>query len=1016
MDPISSALLAALSATFAALHEWGVERAGDRLIEVGREHALANPERVLDEVAPRLAEMRRIEFGGLPDNEWAAAQAAVADSLRAARIDQLTTMPHVLVNVDALCDHVGTAGRPVLRSAGLDRSGREVHDRLLRETCHRIAEQALRIDVVMRNLHAETAERVVDVTAQVNNLVRRPDDQAARFERVYVQYVADDHAKFELFQVSMGRSRALRTFDDFYTTPSIARRQRSVDGPELTGAGTDSADAIGTERRVLLLGGAGAGKTTFLHWLAHTAAVSVRDRREGPWRDDIPFLVSLRQFSNRQLPDPEELVAVTARPLAGEKPDHWVSSVLRSGRAVILVDGVDELLLEKREEVRAWVTNLVRAYPSARYVISTRPSAVPDEWPDASFARFELLPLSRNGLENLIGHWYKAAQELESDPELRAWLSRCERRLVQSLATRPDVRGLVSSPLLCSLLCALYRKENMYLPQSRKELLDKALELLLGQWDVQRNIEVEDELRMSTREKIILLERFAAPMIRNAELLVGTETATRRFGRAMSGLRPEARELAPEQVLRHMLERTGLLREREGQIEFVHRTFRDFLAAGELVKAGELRYLIDHAHDDSLNEVVFMAAAQARAREAGELLQGMLDRASRVTPRNSETSHRLELLAAASLGYVDVIDPERVRTDVLEAVRRLIPPRSFQDAEMLARAGTFVADLLPGPIEVGKYADERRVDRGGVAAYVIRTLAMTGGEEAWDKIEAFTDTDRGAVIDELLRAWRQFDYSEKYARTLLSRVDFGERVLEVHRWDVLARLPHLQKLTAVRLIGDFALSGRDHLRPLAKIPRLRHLEIRSNEVAKDLTGLEGCLELRTLRISGYSGLRDFSALARLGVEDLHLHTIGRFAGLRAPELSTLAGAPLRRLSIRHPALHRGLGVLPSDLPLTELVLDGRATNRSLRGIERFTGLDTLIVNGIPSVEEVRLLGELPALKRLVVHDAVPAADLVRLRPLSGVTFELHGVTDDVATRNALPEANLTVHTRQRTTS
>lgn len=276
-----------------------MERASDRLVELGRGQALANPEGVLREVTPDLAALWRIEFGASADNEWAAGQAAVAGSLHAAKIDRLTESPRVLVNSDPLCEHIRTAGRPVLHSAGLDQSGREVYDRLLRETSHHIAEQARRIDVVMRGLRAETAG----------------------FERVYVQYVAGNQAKFELFQISMGRSRALRTFDHFYTAPSIARRQRSADGTELTGAGTDSANAIRAERRVLLLGGAGAGKTTFLRWLAHTAAVSVRDRHEGPWHDDIPFLVTLRQFSDRRLPDPEELVTVTARPLAGEKPE-----------------------------------------------------------------------------------------------------------------------------------------------------------------------------------------------------------------------------------------------------------------------------------------------------------------------------------------------------------------------------------------------------------------------------------------------------------------------------------------------------------------------------------------------------------------------------------------------------------------------------------------------------------------------------------------------------------------------
>jgi hypothetical protein len=596
---------------------------------------------------------------------------------------------------------------------------------------------------------------------------------------------------------------------------------------------------------------------------------------------------------------------------------------------------------------------------------------------------------SRNGSGTVNGAWY--------------------------LTGRPDVRTLVSSPLLCSLLCVLYRKENMYLPQSRKELLDKALELLLGQWDTQRHVAVEDELKMSTKEKTILLERFAAPMVRGGELEIGLATAELRFGRAMSGLRSQAREVRPEQVLRHMVERTGLLRVRDGEVRFVHRTFRDFLAAGEFVKAGELGYLIEQAHDDSLNEVVFMAAAQARAREAGELLGRLLERANkRVTRKDQETADRLTLLAAASLGYVDVIDPEHVRTDVLAAVRRLVPPASFQDAEMLARAGSFVVDLLPEPVEVGKQADETGVSRAAMAARVIRTLAMVGSEEAWEKVQAFAGTDQRVVIDELLRAWRAFDHSEDYARTFLSNVDFGELVLEVYRWDVLPRLRHLAKLTAVQLIGNIALTDYQGRRPLAEVPDLRRLEIRSNEVVPELGGLLGCRNLRVLRISGYSALQDLSALARLDVEELYLHTTGGFANRRAPRLATLAGARLRSLSIRHPELSGGLHSLPAELPLTELVLDSRPGARSLLGVQRWRSLEKVTVTGIPNLDEVRALGELPALRHLVVRGASPVADLVRLRTLGPLRVELFDApaseTDNA--RAALPEAELIVHVGQ----
>src|SRR5947199_110459 len=79
-------------------------------------------------------------------------------------------------------------------------------------------------------------------------------------------------------------------------------------------------------------------------------------------------------------------------------PSSWVSGLLRSGRAMVLVDGVDELLLDRREEVEKWRANLGRAYPNARYVVTTRPSAVPDDWLGGPFQRFELLPLSSKGL------------------------------------------------------------------------------------------------------------------------------------------------------------------------------------------------------------------------------------------------------------------------------------------------------------------------------------------------------------------------------------------------------------------------------------------------------------------------------------------------------------------------------------------------------------------------------------------------------------------------------------------
>ncbi|TCO62700.1 NACHT domain-containing protein [Actinocrispum wychmicini] len=846
----------------------------------------------------------------------------------------------------------------------------------------------------------------------------RPADGVRDFERRYLNLVAAENATFELFQVGRSGMPVGSSFDEFYVMPPITRRLTAGEQAELTGTGTDPGNAIAQARRVLLLGGAGAGKTTFLRWLAHVAA-STHDS-EGPWRGVVPFYVSLRYFPDPVMPQrPGNLLAAVAPTLTGDKLSDWADELFTSGRAMLLVDGLDELVVDRRNEVMRWLERFVRTYPEARYVVSTRPSAVDDTWfldqaGRVGLIRFELLSLSTSGLARVIQCWYAAARDQEADQAQQEWLGECESSLRENLATRPNLRSLVASPLLAALLCALYRQNNQYLPRTRRELLDQSLDLLLGRWDDiklsssdgHHSVAVEEELRMTKAEQLILLERFAAPMVRGSELMVSHTDAQRRLERAMHGLRSHG--LEPAKLLQHMLVRTGLLREypAEQKVQFVHRTFRDYLAAADMVKAGELETLVENAHKDSWYEVVFMAAAQAREREVADLLQRLLRRA--VSEKDQNVTDRLVLVAAACLGYADVVYPDQVRIQVQNAAHGLIPPASFHNAEMLAKAGPFVLDLLPGPDELGPEKD-------ALAAFVIRTLAMIGGEEAWEKIRPFTAMHQSTVVDELLRGWREFDFDEQYARFLLSQVDFGDRVLEVRRWGLLPRLKHLTSLTALKLIGNLPLADtRAGLYPLADLADLRSLDIVANETIHHLAPLIRCRNLRSLRVSGFSALQDVSALAKCAVDRLALHPIARTTNRALIDLATLAGARLTALSIQHPRLAAGLHPLPDDLPLVELEITNRAEQRSLLGVDRWPTLEQVTANGVPREPEVEALAELPRLRHLVLHVNEPAVDLERLRPLvwSLDVLELYGVKNVDAAFDALgedAEAELRIH-------
>jgi hypothetical protein len=458
----------------------------------------------------------------------------------------------------------------------------------------------------------------------------------------------------------------------------------------------------------------------------------------------------------------------------------------------------------------------------------------------------------------------------------------------------------------------------------------------------------------------VLLQRFAYSLVKNHELLLPREEVTRRLAHAMRGLR--AHRTDPALVLQRTLERTGLLREPyPDEVQFVHRTFRDYLAAKEVVDSGDLNLLVEHAYLDHWHDVVVMAVAHARPRERDRLLQELL-RGNAEAHRDQRVRDRLHLVAAACLEQADVVDTDEVRELVQRAAARLIPPLTLDDAELLARAGAFVLDLLPGP--EGLSEDQ--------AARVVRTAAMIGGEGARDKISQFVAMDESVVIDELLRAWRRSEDPEEYARMVLAQVDFGDRRLEVRGGHRARCLKYLTRLTSVACYGDFM-----SLAPVAAAPSLRRLDLIQNELLRDLSPLAECRTLRELQLSGCHFVRDLSPLAATTVEELALY-------MMSADLGTLGGARLRSLSIRDPALEHGLEPLPADLPLRELAVHNLPRGRSLLGIERWQGLERVAIRGVPRPDEAEALAALPRLHHLVLHGPDSAEGLARLEALDGL--------------------------------
>lgn len=220
-------------------------------------------------------------------------------------------------------------------------------------------------------------------------------------------------------------------------------------------------DTLLTDRpRVLLRGEAGAGKTTLLWWLAAHASAHTLDDGLAPLNGLVPFVVPLRTLRARggMFPRPAQLADVGALAIDAA-PKGRAGRVLESCRALLLVDGLDEVPPRDREQAHSWLSQLLARYPETRCVATVRPLAVEPDWlRSEGFAELSLLPMRNEDIQAFVASWHRAARPSEEDDAER--LDELERDLSRQFDQNSTLRDQARTPLLCAVICALHRRSE----------------------------------------------------------------------------------------------------------------------------------------------------------------------------------------------------------------------------------------------------------------------------------------------------------------------------------------------------------------------------------------------------------------------------------------------------------------------------------------------------------------------------------------------------------------------------
>lgn len=956
-----------------------------------------------DRISDQLQPLIDMEFSNLPENELRVAISTVQEALDAYPID-LRELVVNNIEPQYLEGRLKPKVRAALDGAYAASDTYELAYLLLSQTCAAICTIAVTLPqfdtVAMKEILERETELITLVDTRLAELEKSlfelrsvPLSADEKFELRYLRSITAALSSVSLLGLDIGNRSRIYPLDIAYLNldADVAGKARSQ--PD---SSTQVTVRIGDRPRTLIRGIAGSGKTTLLQWLA----VQLAKKSELPpelekWQGRIPFFLRLRQHVDSPLPAPEKFLIDATPNIIGQMPDGWVHRVLDAKRGVLLVDGLDEIHEDRRGEVGDWLISLLNDFPDTVAVVTSRPPAASDEWKELrEFTFIDLRDMTPNQIGMFVNHWYLAAEvgatARDEVSDLRTWRS----ALLAEFQNRSYLTQLSSTPLLCAMICATNRERRGSLPRDRRELYRAAIDMLIERRDKEKGQSsaktVYDEFQGP--QKWLILQHFALWLLENKYIDCAISDAVEQFGERARSILASNAPISVEQIFDAFLLRSGVLREQvPGRIDFVHRTFQEYLAAHELLRVNKIGEIVDNASDDLWRETIIFAAGQAGQVDESKqrsILEQILDQGDKDAGRR----HSLHLLAVACMETSPDL-PQDLRDRLGQALRACLPPRNLTEAAAVASAGSVAVPLIVEAYRLKPSWEQSRA--------LVRALVLIGGPEALEALRAFSDESRLGVTRELVRGWSSFNAVE-YARIVLPKVritdelviddpaklaglHFLKGVQAIHiqlrsRGQEIARLA--SKITAPTFLDLSDSKGVTSLDFLSLLPNATGLRI---DNCPDLANTDGLQYARVLRSLSLQGCPLVYKLARIGnLKHLNLVNVSSCPGLS--EIGALDGAAnLAELDISATLVR----TLPSGLANLEELWADATPNLSLRGavgssqLKRVTISDSRTVStedleqwlsNCERIEELRLMG-LATMTRFPALNAATAESL-----------------------------------------
>ncbi len=566
--------------------------------------------------------------------------------------------------------------------------------------------------------HQELYNILMDIHS-MTSLIKSVDTTYREYESVYREKLIEKYSKVELIGSGINNARNVTRYDI-----SSAYVELSCVNEDEYGEEIELSQVFSDNNVVWIKGEAGSGKTTFLQWIAVCAAKNEYQKIENI-RNTIPIIVELR---NARWPiSLQDAVNRITTIYGSDCPDGWILDLIKRKRVILLFDGLDEINQTKRADVYKFVEDIVGQYPSIKVLLTARNSV--KDCINCESADYEILPMRIESIKEFIVYWHRSVlrkDAIEQDQEIDKLQYNLKKKIVES----PSLRALVKNPLLCAMICALNYVNNEQLPEGKMELYEKCCEMLMDARDNQRQIigNTYDNLpTLNYEKKRKILEEMSYWMMNGNVSSESRDSVIEYLDHLLKDtniLSDNKKDYSAEDVLNFLIDRSGIIREpEEGDIDFIHKTFMEFLAVKTICRNCDWNVLVREACNPNWKETIIMCFREMGKENVTRALKRM------VYEGQLRSDDRYILIASLGASNAVFLSNNEIKEQIDERIQKMIPPRQ-SDLSEISQAGIY---LLPFLKDSSQYSNEEKlrclnlIDRIGTEEAIPAILSYIEG-------------------------------------------------------------------------------------------------------------------------------------------------------------------------------------------------------------------------------------------------------------------------------------------------